>query len=80
MDIIYTDTYWKRQTNMDENLNSQFSRTTTGIQAGQNILMKSISAMTFLPNCRITVILYSFRLVQEKKEGQKILSHQNYSS
>ena len=47
---------------------------------GQNALMESIPVMTFLPNFGFTRILRSFKLVQERKAGQEMLSHHNYSS
>ena len=51
---------------------SQFSRTTTGIQSGQDTFDKSRFNMTFSTILGVTEILCSFRLVLEGKTGKEI--------
>ena len=57
---------------MKENSGSQFFRTTSGIQPGQDALDKARFFMTFLTILGVTEILYSLRLVLEGKTGKGI--------
>ena len=57
---------------MYESSGSQFFRTTTGIQSGQDAFDKSRFFMTFLTILGVTEILCSFRLVLEGKTGKEI--------
>ena len=57
---------------MYESSDSQFFRTTTGIQSGPDAFDESKFVMTFLTILGITEILYSFRLVVEGKAGKEI--------
>ena len=57
---------------MKENSDSQFFRTASGIQPGQDALEKSRFFMTFLTILGVTEILYSLRLVLEGKTGKGI--------
>ena len=58
--------------NMYESSGSQFFRTTTGIQSGQDAFDKSRLVMTFLTILGVTEILCSFRLVLERKASKEI--------
>ena len=62
----------KSSSSMKENSGSQFFRTTSGIQPGQDALEKSRFFMTFLTILGVTEILYSLRLVLEGKTGKGI--------
>ena len=55
---------------MYESLDSQFFRTTTGIQSGPHTFDESKFIMTFLSILGVTEILCSFRLVVEAKTGK----------
>ena len=57
---------------MYESSGSQFFRTITGIQSGPDAFNKSRLGITFLTNLGVTEVLYSFRLVLEKKTGREI--------
>ena len=57
---------------MYESLDSQFFRTTTGIQSGPRTFDESKFIMTFLSILGVTEILCSFRLVVEAKTGKDI--------
>ena len=57
---------------MYESLDSQFSRTTTGIQSGPHAFEESRFIMTFLTILGVTEILCSFRLVLEGITGKEI--------
>ena len=57
---------------MYESSGSQFFRSTTGIQSGQDALDESKLVMTFLTILGVTEILCSFRLVLEGKAGKEI--------
>ena len=57
---------------MYESLDSQFFRTTTGIQSGPHTFDESNFIMTFLSILGVTEILCSFRLVVEAKTGKDI--------
>ena len=57
---------------MNESSGSQFFRTTTGIQSGQDAFDDSRFAMTFLTILGVMEILCSFRLVLEGKAGKEI--------
>ena len=57
---------------MKESSGSQFFRTTTGIQPGQDALDKSRFFMIFLTILGVTEILYNLRLVLEGKTGKGI--------
>ena len=57
---------------MYESSGSQFFRSTTGIQSGQDALDESKLVMTFLTILGVTEILCSFRLVLEGKTGEEI--------
>ena len=58
---------------MYESLDSQFLRTTTGIQSGPDSFDESKFIMTFSTISRVTEILWSFRLVAKEKTGKEIL-------
>ena len=62
----------KSSSSMKENSGSQFFRTTSGIQPGQDALDKARFFMTFLTILGVTEILYSLRLVLEGKTGKGI--------
>ena len=55
---------------------SQFFTTTNRIQSGPDAFDESRFVITFLTNLGVTEILYSFRLVQERKTGKKVFSTQ----
>ena len=57
---------------MYESSDSQFFRTTTGIQSGPDASDESRSVMTFLTIPGVMEILCSFRLVLEGKTGKEI--------
>ena len=61
---------------MNESLDSQFFRTTTGIQSGLDAFDKSRSVMNFVVtlviNFELTEKLCSFRLVFKGKTGNEI--------
>ena len=57
---------------MYESSDSQFFRTTTGIQLGPDAFDKSRFVMTFLTILGVTEILCSFGLVLEGKTGKEI--------
>ena len=57
---------------MYESSDSQFFRTTAGIQSGPDALDKSRFVMTFLTILGVMDILCSFRLVLEEKTGKEI--------
>ena len=57
---------------MKESLGSQFYRTTTAIQSGPHAFDKSKFIMTFLTVLGVTEILYTFKLVLERKTGKVI--------
>ena len=57
---------------MYEISDSQFFRTTTGIQSGADLFDESRFAMTFLTTLGVTEILCSFRLVLEGETGKEI--------
>ena len=57
---------------MYESSDSQFFRTTPGIQSGQDTFDESRFVMTFLTILGDTEILCSFRLVLEGKTGNEI--------
>ena len=57
---------------MYESLDSQFFRTTTGIQSGPDAFDESRFVMTFLTILGVMEILCSFRLVLEGKTGKEI--------
>ena len=57
---------------MYESSGSQFFRTTTGIQSGQDAFEESRFVMTFLTILGVVDILCSFRLVLEGKTGKEI--------
>ena len=57
---------------MYESSGSQFFRSTTGIQSGQDALDQSKLVMTFLTILGVMEILCSFRLVLEGKIGKQI--------
>ena len=58
---------------MYERSGSQFFRTTTGIQSGQDAFDESRFLETFLTILGVMEILCSFRLVLEGKMGKEIL-------
>ena len=58
---------------MYENSNSQFSRTTTGIQSGMYVFDKSRFIKTFLTILSVTEIFCSFSIALEGKAGKRIL-------
>ena len=58
---------------MYESLDSQFLRTTTGIQSRPDSFDESRFIMTFSTISRVTEILWSFRLVPKEKTGKEIL-------
>ena len=62
----------KSSASMYESLDSQFFRTTTGIQSGPHTFDESKFIMTFLSILGVTEILCSFRLVAEAKTGKDI--------
>ena len=62
----------KSSASMYESLDSQFFRTTTGIQSGPHTFDESKFIMTFLSILGVTEILCSFRLVVEAKTGKDI--------
>ena len=62
----------KSSASMYGSSNSQFFRTTTGIQSGPDAFDESRFVMTFLTILGVTQILCSFRLVLEEKTGKKI--------
>ena len=57
---------------MYESSDSQFFRTTTGIQSGPDAFDESRFVMTFLTILGVIEILCSFRLVLEGKTGKEI--------
>ena len=57
---------------MHETSGSQFFRTTTGIQSGQDVFDKSRFIVTFLTTLGVTEILCNFKLVLEGKTGKEI--------
>ena len=57
---------------MYESSDSQFFRTTTGIQSGADAFDESRFVKTFLTILRVIEILCSFRLVLEGKTGKQI--------
>ena len=57
---------------MYESSDSQFFRTTTGIQSGPDALDESRFVVTFLTILGVTEILCSFRLVLEGKTGKEL--------
>ena len=57
---------------MYERSGSQFFRTATGKQSGQEVFDKSRFVMTFLTILGVMEILCSFRLVLEGKTGKEI--------
>ena len=57
---------------MYESSDSQFFRTTTGIQSGPDAFDESRFVMTFLTILGVTEILCSFRLILEGKTGKEI--------
>ena len=57
---------------MYESSDSQFFRTTTGIQSGPDAFDESRFVMTFLNILGVMEILCSFRLVLEGKTGKEI--------
>ena len=57
---------------MHESSDSQFFRTTTGIQSGPDTFDKARLVMTFLTTFGVTEILCSFRLVLEGKTGKEL--------
>ena len=57
---------------MYESSDSQFFRTTTGIQSGPDAFDKSRFITTFLTILGVTEILCSFKLVLERKTGKEI--------
>ena len=67
-----SDTYWRDQLVCKEISGSQFFRTTTGIQSGQDIFERSRFIITFLTIFGVTEISCSFRLVIEGKPGKEI--------
>ena len=62
----------KSSASMYESLDSQFSRTTTGIQSGPHAFEESRFIMTFLTILGVTETLCSFRLVLEGITGKEI--------
>ena len=62
----------KSLASMYESSDSQFFRTTTGIQSGPDALDESRFVMTFLTISGVLEILCSFRLVLEGKTGKEI--------
>ena len=62
----------KSSVSMQESSSSQFFRTTTGIQSGQDAFDKSRFMMTFLTILGVMEILCSFRLILEGKTGKGI--------
>ena len=60
------------ETNIYESSDSQFFRTTTGIQSGPDAFDESRFIMTFLTILGVIEILCSFRLVLEGKAGKEI--------
>ena len=62
----------KSSVSMQESSSSQFFRTTTGIQSGQDAFDKSRFMMTFLTILGVMEILCSFRLILEGKTGKEI--------
>ena len=66
------DTYRRVQLSMYASSGSQFSRTTTGMQSGQDAFDKSRFVMTFLIILGTIRILCSFRLAVERKMGKEI--------
>ena len=63
---------------MYESLGSQFLRTTTGIQSGPDTFDESRFVITFLTILGVTEILWSFRLVPEKKNVKEKLESSRY--
>ena len=57
---------------MYERSDSQFFRTTTGIQSGPDAFDESRSVMTYLTILGVTEILCSLRLVLERKTGKEL--------
>ena len=57
---------------MYENSDSQFLRTTTGIQSVPEASYESKLIMTFLTKVEFAGIMCSFRLVLEEKAGTKL--------
>ena len=57
---------------MYQSSGSQFFRTTTGIQSGPDTFDESRFNTTFLTILEVIEILYSFRLVLERKTGEEV--------
>ena len=57
---------------MHESSDSQFFRTATGIQSGQDAFDESRFVITFLTILGVTERLCSFRLILEGKTGKEI--------
>ena len=62
----------KSSASVYESSDSQFFRTTTGIQSGPDAFDESRFVMTFLTILGVTEILCSFRLVLRGKTGKEI--------
>ena len=57
---------------MYESSGSQFFRTTTGMKSGPDAFDQSRVVMTTVTILGVTEMLWSFRLVLERKEGKEI--------